>query len=157
MRTIHRIGANYYHFGRCILDDKDGDLIEAIVLFKHYHPESIVSHTLHLWLQGKGRRPETWDTLLKCLREILLHRLADDIEIALGRQPGKDGPQNHEDAPHVMEPGGKVYILYSKLMKTSVHSFAYTCMCECLRILNYACHKAAFSQYNIIHMHVHKS
>ena len=36
------------------------------------------------WLEGKGRKPITWDTLIKALGEAELSQVANDLEIALG-------------------------------------------------------------------------
>ena len=36
------------------------------------------------WLEGKGRKPVTWDTLIKALGEAELSQVARDLEIVLG-------------------------------------------------------------------------
>ena len=44
---------------------------------------AITLEILRQWLQGKSRMPDTWLTLIKCLRDTGLNVLADDIKSAL--------------------------------------------------------------------------
>lgn len=84
VKIIESIGCDYYHFGVCILNDADGNRVKTIEWFQRYDSERIVTDILNQWLKGKGRRPESWNTLLTCLRHIDLHTLADDIKKARG-------------------------------------------------------------------------
>ena len=43
-------------------------------------PVNITAEILKEWLQGKGRKPVTWQTLVNCLRDTDLNILADVIE-----------------------------------------------------------------------------
>ena len=83
MRIIEQIGVDYLGFGMCLLDDSDGNRVKVIETFRHCHPDSILFDILQDWLKGRGRRPETWSTLLECLRNIRLHALADNLEYVL--------------------------------------------------------------------------
>ena len=80
MNLAEEIGVNYYNFGLLLLEDKDGNLMSAIEQEKMRNAAEIVRHTFRLWLQGKGRQPVTWATLVAVLQDIGLVKLAKDIE-----------------------------------------------------------------------------
>ena len=73
-----RIGANS-KFGIHLLEDKTGAVITGIVR-GNAEFEEINLAILRRWLQGKGREPVTWRTLVKVLQDAGLNILADDIE-----------------------------------------------------------------------------
>ena len=75
-----KIGTNYEHFGTLLLNDIDGSKINKIEKLKHGDPVGITAEILEQWLQGKGRLPVTWQTLIKCLRDTKMTVLADYIE-----------------------------------------------------------------------------
>ena len=72
-------GQDYHKFGQLILED-GGNEVRIIERAKYGDPKGIVVEILRQWLQGKGRRPVTWSTLVKCLRESGLNTLADCID-----------------------------------------------------------------------------
>ena len=37
-----------------------------------------------LWLKGKGRSPQTWETIIKVLEEAELSEMASDLKVILG-------------------------------------------------------------------------
>ena len=83
MRIIEQIGIDYFQFGVCLLDDSRGTRVRGIETFRQSYPNWIISDILQEWLKGRGRRPESWDTLLECLRNTGLHVLADNLEYVL--------------------------------------------------------------------------
>ena len=52
---------------------------------KDYHQQTIEAcRTVFIeWLQGKGRKPTTWDTVIKALEEADLSELAGDLKVEL--------------------------------------------------------------------------
>ena len=94
MRIIEQIGVDYFEFGVCLLDDRGGNRVRGIETFRHFDPDRIISDILQDWLKGRGRRPESWDTLLECLRNTRLHTLADNLENVL------DGTQDNPTVPN---------------------------------------------------------
>ena len=80
------IGPDYEKFGTLLLEDKNGVEVKNIKLYKRDHPVHITVEILHEWLQGKGRMPVTWQTLVECLRDIDLNVLADKIDHSLSKQ-----------------------------------------------------------------------
>ena len=75
----------YFQFGVCLLDDGGGIRVRGIETFRQSRPNWILSDILHEWLKGRGRRPESWDTLLECLHSTGLSALADNLEHVLGK------------------------------------------------------------------------
>ena len=59
-----------------------------IIELKHGDPVDITVEILKQWLKGKGRMPNTWQTLVKCLRDTDLYVLADNIENSLSEHHG---------------------------------------------------------------------
>ena len=90
IRIIRRIGANYHSLGILLLNDDDGAITTGIIAGNHHQPENITRDVkplrenitrdiLSKWLQGQGRQPVTWATLITVLHEIELSELAQDI------------------------------------------------------------------------------
>ena len=80
-----KIGTNYKHFGTLLLNDNDGNKVNNIEMSKRGNPVGITAEILEQWLQGRGRMPVTWQTLIKCLRDMKMIVLADDIESSLSK------------------------------------------------------------------------
>ena len=57
--------------------------VHIIEMKTHGDPVDITVEILQQWLQGRGRRPVTWQTLIKCLRDTDLNVLADNMESLL--------------------------------------------------------------------------
>lgn len=75
-----KIGADYMMFGVLLLEDDTGEQISAIENELKCNAERINFRVLQLWVQGKGRQPVTWATLVAVLQDIGLVKLAKDIE-----------------------------------------------------------------------------
>ena len=75
-----RIGKDYWKFGLFLLDDDDGHIVDAITY--NYHHDGIEMMTLKIvqkWIEGAGRKPVTWSTLVQVLYDIQLNQLAGEI------------------------------------------------------------------------------
>ena len=83
LNLADEIGVSYYGFGVLLLEDKDGNQMSAIEKEMRGNAPDIVYRTFRLWLQGKGRQPVTWDTLVAVLQDTGLIKLAKDIECVL--------------------------------------------------------------------------
>ena len=93
-----KIGADYKHFGMLLLNDDDGNKVTIIEIAKHWNPVDIAVEILHQWRRGKGRVPVTWRTLVKCLRDVGLNVLADNIDQSLlKRNRDKDSDTVHSE------------------------------------------------------------
>ena len=90
-----KIATDYKLFGTQLLKDSDGNEVRIIEM-KHGDPVDITVEILEQWLQGKGKMPATWQTLIKCLRDTGLNVLADIIESSLSENnEGKDSDRVH--------------------------------------------------------------
>ena len=69
--------------GTLLLNDDTGDITDAIIDECRENASRINRKILQQWIQGKGRQPVTWDTLVGVLRRINLSELASTIESAL--------------------------------------------------------------------------
>jgi len=78
-----KIGAEYYDFGVLLLEDDNGDEVDAIVKEFKGNAKDINRRILKLWLNGKGQ-PVTWSTLVGVLKDIQLNQLAKQIKSVKG-------------------------------------------------------------------------
>jgi len=63
--------------------DEEADEEEDAILFTVSQWSCACTEILDHWLQGNGRTPGTWKTLLEALRDCPFTQLADDLEEAL--------------------------------------------------------------------------
>lgn len=78
-----QIGTDYELFGTFLLDDENGHKVKSIERTEHGDSLRITVEILRQWLQGKGRSPVTWQTLIACLRDTHLNVIADTVERTL--------------------------------------------------------------------------
>lgn len=75
-----QIGNNYKRFGILLLDDPNGVRVNDIERKHHEEGRAINLEILQKWLEGSGKKPMTWKTLIDVLFEIGLTALANDIK-----------------------------------------------------------------------------
>ena len=77
------IGTHYPNFGTLLL----GDYGYVSDLEQQYNrrSEKINSQILQDWLEGKGKEPKSWATLVGVLRDIEMGELANQIETSITR------------------------------------------------------------------------
>ena len=95
MDLAEEIGADYEKFGTLLLEDKNGKNVKNIKVSEHGDPVEITVEILKKWLQEKGRKPVTWQTLVKCLRDTGLNTVADKVGRLL--QQHKDSNRTPEE------------------------------------------------------------
>ena len=83
INVIKRIGAHYYVFGTLLLQDNDGAVTPAIRDQYHHNADKINNEILRRWIQGEGRQPVQWSTLIDVLQTIKLSTLAETMEDSL--------------------------------------------------------------------------
>ena len=81
--VIARIGPKYQEFGTFLLNDEDGSIVDSIEMKFREEPYRINREILKRWLQGHGKGPVTYATLVRVLKRIELGVLAQTIETAL--------------------------------------------------------------------------
>ena len=68
-------------------------------MHNHDDPLRITVEILQQWLQGKGRKPVVWQTLVRCVQETGLEVLADELKSLLsdhGRSKNPDRAHSEE-------------------------------------------------------------
>ena len=80
---IAELAPNYPDFGTLVLNDKTGSIIDSIEIQCRENPYRITRQILKRWIQGHGRGPVTYVTLVKILRKTGLNVLAKTIESSL--------------------------------------------------------------------------
>ena len=78
-----KIGTDYELFGTFLLQDNDGNKVKTIERSEHDDPLRITVEILRQWLQGNGKLPVSWETLVQCLRNSNLNVISDSIETSL--------------------------------------------------------------------------
>ena len=82
-----QIGSEYIAFGMSLLDDKTGKGVTKFVRKHKRDFEAINMEILQKWLDGEGKHPVTWKTLIDVLRGINMDSLADEIEVGKHLRP----------------------------------------------------------------------
>ena len=81
IKIIERIGTSNHDLGIRLLNDDYGTITAIIEAhYKHDPPTRTTEAILQRWLQGTGRTPQIWDTLITVLREIELYVLAQAVK-----------------------------------------------------------------------------
>ena len=80
MNVTERIGISYGKLGPLLLRDDDGAVTQSIRDQYHHDASKINQEILQRWIQGKGRQPVQWSTLIDVLKKIELSVLAKKIE-----------------------------------------------------------------------------
>ena len=83
INIVQNIGDKYRTFGIFILEDDNGAITDGITTGERGQPDAINHTILTRWLQGTGRAPQTWDTLVSVLDEVGLRNLASTVRANL--------------------------------------------------------------------------
>ena len=79
MNIAKEVGGDYQRFGQFLLRDDTGNICKRIS--QSNSDETFINRAiLKLWVQGKGKQPAQWMTLLDVLRGIEMTALANRIE-----------------------------------------------------------------------------
>ena len=73
------IATKYVQFGTFLLDDINGSRVKILADKYHSDAEQINIEILREWLNGRGKQPVTWATLVDVLQDIELSTLASNI------------------------------------------------------------------------------
>lgn len=77
------VGDKYFTFGILLLDDKTGARIGAIEREKMKNAKEINLQVFGEWVQGEGKNPVSWKTLISVLEDCELNQLATSIKANL--------------------------------------------------------------------------
>lgn len=76
---MQQIGTHYSTLGPLLLNDNTGTITSSITSEHQKNAEAINQEILKRWLQGQGKNPVVWLTLLDALDHSGLSKLADII------------------------------------------------------------------------------
>ena len=88
---VAEIQNDYEILGIQLLNDSDGLSVESMETAQRGDPLRITVVMLQRWLQGKGKLPVTWQTLVECLRDAKLNVVAGYIEDAFSQEGPSTG------------------------------------------------------------------
>ena len=91
MNLADEIGAHYFNFGIQLLVDDTGAQTSAIERSCFLVAEDINCKIFRKWLEGKGRQPVTWGTLVQLLDDIDLRTLAKQIKESFTSSSSQSG------------------------------------------------------------------
>ena len=74
------LATDYVQFGTFLLDGRHISTVNIMAHKYHYNAEQINTEILQEWLNGRGKQPVTWATLVSVLKYVELSSLGDDIE-----------------------------------------------------------------------------
>ena len=86
INVLEQIGTHYWELGVLLLDDTTGEVTQAIIKQHHEDATKINLQIFQKWIQGKGKLPVEWSTLVEVLRDIGLVQLASEMEQNLKRE-----------------------------------------------------------------------
>ena len=91
LNLAEEIGVHYLNFGIQLLVDNTGAQTSAIERASHLVAEDINCKIFKKWLEGNGRQPVTWGTLVQVLKDIELRALAQQIEESFTSSSSQSG------------------------------------------------------------------
>ena len=77
------IGVDSYKLGLLLLEDDYGNKTDAIVAAYRHDPEMVAIKIFQKWINGDGKTPATWATLIQVLKDLKMNGLCRDIENSL--------------------------------------------------------------------------
>ena len=79
MNIITEVGMKYEMLGTLLLNNTHGVILPTIQSEKHMNATEITTEIMRRWLNGKGRQPVTWQTLIECLDSVGLSHIVSTI------------------------------------------------------------------------------
>ena len=79
INIVTEIGNKYEYFGTFLLEDNYGQRVTSMESQHHSDSSKINTQILEEWLNGRGKQPVTWATLVEVLCDAELFNLANDI------------------------------------------------------------------------------
>lgn len=84
IRIIERVTVINHELGIILLNDESGAKTSNIEAYcKHDPPTRVTESILRKWMEGNGRRPPSWGTLITVLKELRQDTLAKEITLLL--------------------------------------------------------------------------
>ena len=81
MEVISTIAAKWKKFGIFLDFDETGQTLDCIAKDHPLDVEECCTAMMREWLQGRGRQPATWATLIDLLKDAKINVLAQQLEM----------------------------------------------------------------------------
>ena len=99
MEIIATVAAHWQDFGYLLDFDGTGRTIDRIAREHQLRPIDCCAAMLREWLEGRGRQPATWATLIDLLKDADINDLAQQLErMVLGGDTTAGGREVEEDS-----------------------------------------------------------
>ena len=83
LKIIKKTSTRYNELAMYLLNDDNCDIVSSLEEKCLHDSDKITRAVFKKWIDGTGRKPVTWQTLVGVLKDIELNSLADEIETAL--------------------------------------------------------------------------
>ncbi len=80
VEIIKTIAPDWNKFGIYFDFDKTGQTLKCIAKEHPFNPIDCCTHMMREWLEGRGRQPATWATLIDLLKDAEMNDLAQQVE-----------------------------------------------------------------------------
>ena len=80
MKIIETIATIWKDLGYLLDFDRTGHTVDRIAREHQLRPIDCCTEMLREWLQGRGRQPATWATLIDLLKDTDINNLAESLE-----------------------------------------------------------------------------
>ena len=114
------VGGHYNDFGYILLKGHMRQMQHIIHMYQE-KPEHVNLHILLHWLEGKGRKPVTWRTLVYSLKDIGLDVLAREI------QDAKTTTGTADEPPPTPAPGMSITHVHEYIHILRILTCTYIC------------------------------
>ena len=108
MEILATIAAHWQDFGYLLDFDETGRTIDRIAREHQLRPIDCCAAMLREWLEGRGRQPATWATLIDLLKDADINDLAQQLEkMVLGGDTTAGGREEGEEEEEGGGRGGR--------------------------------------------------
>ena len=80
IQIIKRVAPSWRNLGILLDFDSSGTQLDIFDKKHHSDPESCCQAMFQCWLNGNGRGPHTWRTLIELIKDCDMEVLADEVE-----------------------------------------------------------------------------
>ena len=83
INVLEQIGTHYRKLGVLLLDDTTGKITKAIIERYQNDATNIIFEIFEKWIEGRGKQPVEWSTLVEVLKDIQLTELVKEMKQSL--------------------------------------------------------------------------
>ena len=83
IKTVRQCSSKYYDIGVFLLNDNNADMVKSLETEHQRNADRIMKEVFKSWIDGAGKKPTTWNTIIAVLRNVELGTLADMLQDAI--------------------------------------------------------------------------